>query len=62
MPCHAPLGHCTKQKSAKYRLKSHNQIIIKHARGRGLLYPAFWYHFNQIESRSGADFRFFSTY
>ena len=54
-------GHGTKQKSAKYTLKSRNQIIIKHARGRGLRYLALKHHFDQLESRSGADFRFFST-
>ena len=32
-----PLGHGTKQKSAKYTLKLHNQTIIKHACRRGLL-------------------------
>ena len=31
----SPLGHGTKQKSAKYTLKLPNQIIIKHARGKG---------------------------
>ena len=35
------LGHGTKQKSAKYTLKLRNQIIIKHARERGLRYMAF---------------------
>ena len=43
--CHAPpphtLGHGSKQKSAKYRLKSRNHIIIKHACGRDLLYLVF---------------------
>ena len=32
------LGHGTKQTSTKYKLKSRNQIIIKHACGRGLRY------------------------
>ena len=32
-----PLGHGTKQKSAKFTLKSRNQILIKHAGGRGLI-------------------------
>ena len=31
MPCLPTLGHGTKQKSAKYALKSRNQILIKHA-------------------------------
>ena len=55
------LGHGTKQKSIKYKLQSRNQIIIKHACGRGLRYLAFEHHFNQLESRSGADFRFFGS-
>ena len=62
--CYDPpptLGHGTKQKRAKYALKSRNQIIIKHACGRGLRYLVFLHHFNQVEGRSGADFRFFST-
>ena len=33
-----PLGHGTKQKSAKYTLKLRNQIIIKQLCGRGLGY------------------------
>ena len=39
--CHAPLGLGAKQKSAKYTLKLRNQILIKHACGRGLRYLAF---------------------
>ena len=61
MPPPPPLGHDTKQKSAKYSLKLRNQIILKHACGRGLRYLAFQHNFNQFESRSGADFRFFSN-
>ena len=49
------------KKSAKYTLKSPNQILLKHACGRGLRYLAFLHHFNQLEGRSGADFRFSST-
>ena len=37
-------GHGTKQKSAKYTLKSRNQILIKHVCGRGC---ATW-HFRII--------------
>ena len=58
MPPPPLLGHGTKQKSAKYTLKSRNQILIKHASGRGLRYLAFQHHFNQLKSRSGEDFRF----
>ena len=37
MPCLFPsLGHGTKQKSANYALKSRNQILVKHACGRGI--------------------------
>ena len=36
-----PLGHGTKQKSTKYMLKSRNQILIKHAWGKGLRYLHF---------------------
>ena len=37
--CHPPpLGHGTKQESAKYTLKLRNQIIVKHECGRGLHY------------------------
>ena len=35
------VGPRHKAKSAKYTLKSHNQILIKHACGRGLRYLAF---------------------
>ena len=35
VPC-PPLGHGTKQKSAKNTLKLRNQILIKHVCGRGL--------------------------
>ena len=35
------LGHGTKQKSAKYTLKSRDQILMKHACGIGLRYLAF---------------------
>ena len=35
---HPLLGHGTKQTSTKYKLKSRNQIIIKHACERGLRY------------------------
>ena len=38
MPCLPTLGHGTKQKSAKYTLKSRNQILIEHACGRGVRY------------------------
>ena len=38
---HLLLGHGTKQKSAKYSLKSRNPILVKHARGKGLHYLAF---------------------
>ena len=41
VPCLPTLGSGTKQESAKYTLKSRNQIIIKHACGRGLRYLAF---------------------
>ena len=42
MPCPPPaLGHGTKQKSAKYTLKSRNQILIKHACGKGFRYLVF---------------------
>ena len=37
----AATGLGTKQKSAKYTLKSRNQILIRHACGRGLRYLAF---------------------
>ena len=56
-----PLGHATKQKSAKYPIKLPNQITIKHACGRGIRYLTFLHHFNQLGSRNGANFRFFST-
>ena len=36
VPCPAPLGHDTKQNSAKYTLNSRNQIVTMHACGRGL--------------------------
>ena len=54
-----PLGHGTKQIIKNYVIELRNQIIIKYACGRGLRYLAFLHHFNQLESRSGADFRFF---
>ena len=38
------LGHGTKQKSAKYTLKSRNQILLKHACGKAC---ATW-HFSII--------------
>ena len=38
MSCPPLLGHGTKQTSTKYKLKSRNQIIIKHACGRSLRY------------------------
>ena len=44
MPCPPRLGHSTKQKSAKYTLKSRNQIIIKRACGKAY---ASW-HFSII--------------
>ena len=40
MPCPL-LGHRSKQKSAKHTLKSRNQIVVKHACGRGLRYRHF---------------------
>ena len=36
MPWPSPFGEGIKQKSAKYTLKSRNQIIVKHAGKRGL--------------------------
>ena len=56
-----PLGFGTKEKTAKYMLKSRNQMIINHSCVRDLRYLAFYHYFNQLESRSGADFRFFGT-
>ena len=61
MPRLLTLGQGAKQKSAKYLLKMRNQTLIEHACGRGLRYLAFQHHFNQLKSRSGADFIFFST-
>ena len=59
-PC-SRLCHGTKQSSAKYTSKSRNQIIKEHAWGRELRYLEFLHHFNQLESRSEANFKFFST-
>ena len=43
-----PLGRGTKQKSVKYTLKSRDQIIIKHACGRGLRWAYATWHFSII--------------
>ena len=53
------LGHGTNQKSTKYTLKSRNQILIKHACGRGLRYLEFGTILISLRAEvSGADFRF----
>ena len=44
-----PLGHGTKQKSAKNTLKSRNQITVEHAHENGLCYLAFQHRFNELE-------------